>query len=225
MTPLRWAIFAGIFIIILGALILTKQNNDVDVSKVNENQAVTQKSETTIADHVFGNKDSKVTLIEYGDFQCPGCGGLHPSLKPVVEANKDNIAFIFRNFPLSSIHPNALAAASAAEAAGMQGKFWEMHDMLFENQNDWSNAKAEERSGIFEKYAKELGLNMNTFNKDIKSAAVADKIKRDQALGKKADVSSTPTLVLNGKKLTQDQYSTQEELEKTIANAIKENSQ
>ena len=223
MTPLRWAIFVEIFIIILGALILTKQNNDVDVSKVNENQAVTQKSETTIADHVFGNKDSKVTLIEYGDFQCPGCGGLHPSLKPVVEENKDNIAFIFRNFPLSSIHPNALAAASVAEAAGMQGKFWEMHDMLFENQNDWSNAKAEERSGIFERYAKELGLNMDTFNKDIKSAAVADKIKRDQALGKKADVSSTPTLVLNGKKLTQDQYSTQKALEKTIANAIKEN--
>ncbi len=225
MTPLRWAIFGAIFIVILGALVLTKQSDNIDVSNVNENKAVTKKSESEIADHIYGNKDSKVTLIEYGDFQCPGCGGLHPNLKPVVEENKENIAFIFRNFPLSSIHPNALAAASAAEAAGMQDKFWEMHDLLFENQDAWSNAKLEDRTKVFEDYAKQLELDMDKFREDVESKVVSQKIKRDQALGKKAGVESTPTLVLNGKKLSQDQFSSKEALEKTIANAIKENNQ
>lgn len=223
MTPLRWAIFAGTFIIILGVLVFTGQSNDVDVSKINENKAVTQTSEAEISDRIFGNKDSKVTLIEYGDFQCPGCGSLHTGLKPVLETNKESVAFIFRNFPLNSIHPNALAASSAAEAAGMQNKFFEMHDILFENQNEWSNANAEERTGIFEKYAKELELNMDEFKKDIGSPEVASKIKRDQALGKKAGAESTPTLVLNGKKLAQDQFSSPAAIEKTIADAIKEN--
>ncbi len=223
MTPLRWGIFAAIFIIILGALILTKQDNNVDVSNINENKAVTKKSESEIADHIFGNKDSKVTLIEYGDFQCPGCGGLHPNLKPVVEANKENITFIFRNFPLSSIHPNALAAASAAEAAGLQDKYWEMHDLLFENQNEWSETKLDERTKVFEGYAEGLGLDIKKFREDIESKQVSQKIKRDQALGKKAGAESTPTLILNGKKLTQDQFSSKAALEKTIVNAIKEN--
>lgn len=223
MTPLRWGVFAAIFIIILGVLIFTKQDNNVDVSKINENKAITKESKTEISDHIFGNKDSKTVLIEYGDFQCPGCGGLHPKLKPVVEENKDNIAFIFRNFPLSSIHPNALAAASAAEAAGLQDKFWEMHDLLFENQNEWSEAKLDERTTIFEKYAEELELDITKFKEDIESKEIAQKIKRDQALGKKAGVESTPTLILNGKKLNQSQFSTEAALRKALKDTVQEN--
>src|SRR5699024_4048070 len=87
-----------------------------------------------IADHVRGNPDAKVVLVEYGDYQCPGCAGIAPALNTIADRYSEDLAFVFRNFPLSSIHPNAKVAAATAEAAGLQGKFWEMHDKLYQEQ-------------------------------------------------------------------------------------------
>ena len=111
---------------------------------------------------------------------------------------KNKMTFIFRNFPLTSIHPNARAAAAAAEAAGLQGKYWEMHDILYENQKGWESATAEERDTLFSQYANTVGVNKEQFAKDLSNTNIGKKISFDQALGKKAKVSGTPTLYLNG---------------------------
>ncbi len=220
----RWFIFGAICIAIFGILIYQKSQDDssVDVSNIDAAKVVTkEKQQGGIEDHVFGTDSQKVVLVEYGDFQCPGCGSLYPKLHTVKEKYKDQLTFVFRNFPLTSIHPNALVAATAAEAAGLQGKWWEYHDKLFENQSDWSNLNANNREAKFEAYAKDLGLNTETFTKDLSSKKIIDKIDRDRKLGKKAGADSTPTLILNGKKLAQGQWTTEEKLEETIREAIK----
>ena len=135
MTKKTWIIFAVICIGIIGGLVYMSNGNKIDVSDVDEwsIQAASAKS-GDIADQVYGNKDAKVVIIEYGDYQCPGCASAQSALKTVSEKYKDTVAFVFRNFPLYSIHPNAFAAASFAEAAGLQGKYWEMHDKLYTTQ-------------------------------------------------------------------------------------------
>lgn len=231
MDRTRWIIFGVLCVGILGLLLVNKQGNSVDVSNIDASKVITKqtieknKDIGTISDHVYGTTSEKVTLIEYGDFQCPGCGSLYPSLHPLKEKYKDQLTFVFRNFPLTTIHPNALAAASAAEAAGLQDKFWEYHDKLYENQSEWSSLDTEKRGKAFEGYARSLKLNVETFTKDVGSKDVALKIQRDQALGKKIGASSTPTLVLNGKILSQEQWNTPENLEKTLVNAIKASGQ
>ena len=154
-------------------------------------------------DHVYGNKDSKVVLIEYADFQCPGCGAAFPIVKEIKEKYKDQIAYVYRYMPLVSIHPNAIAAAAGAEAAGLQGKFWEMHDLLYANQTSWSSASSSTRNSFYEQFAEQLGLNMTTYKSDVASSKVLDRISRDQSAAKKAGLQpSTPTFVLNGTKVT-----------------------
>ena len=201
MSKRTWIIFAVVCIAVLGGLVYLSGKNKIDVSSVDINKvqpAAAQSGE--IADHVFGKADSKVVLIEYGDFQCPGCGAAYQPVKEVTGKYKDQVAFIFRNFPLTTIHPNARAAAAAAEAAGLQGKYWEMHDKLYENQSTWENLSGNQRTDFFASYATDLGLNVDTFKADIAGTNTNQKISFDQAVGKKADVSATPTLLLNGKK-------------------------
>lgn len=204
-------------------LLFNRKNDEVKVDKIDPAKVITDNN--PLPDHTFGSDAKKVVLIEYGDFQCPGCGSLFPTIKPLKEHYKDQLTFVFRNFPLTAIHPNALAAATAAEAAGLQGKWWEYHDLLYENQSEWSQLDGSKRGDIFESYAKRLGLNIDKFKKDLKDDKIAQKIKRDQSLGKKIKATSTPTLVLNGKTLKQDQWSTAEKLEDTIRDAIKESGQ
>lgn len=151
-------------------------------------------------DHAKYGKDKKVTLIEYGDFQCPTCGSYYPLVKQVAEQYKDQVNFVFRHFPIISSHPNAFAAARAAEAASNQGKFWEMHDKLFETQQAWGQTAANQQS-LFESYAEELGLNMEQFKQDYASQAVADRINRDVSSAKQFGISGTPTFILNGEKI------------------------
>lgn len=206
MTRSRWIIFVLICIVTLGGLVLLSKKDSVDVASLDPAKAVSETT-TEIGDQVYGNKASKVVLIEYGDFQCPGCAGAFPQLKKIKETYKEQIAFIFRNFPLTAIHPNALAASTAAEAAGLQGKFWQMHDKLYENQNAWSAIDASKRTDIFAGYAQDLGLNVDQFKTDLSDPKVTAKISRDRALGNKLGVDSTPTVYLGSTKLTEEETS------------------
>lgn len=222
MTRTRWIIFAVIALLVLGGLVYFSNRNQVDVSQVDENKVIT---EGAIADRTIGSNDS-VTLIEYGDFQCPGCKSVAPGLKTLVGNYEDNITFIFRNFPLTNIHPNAIAAATAAEAAGQQGKFFEMHDILFQNQDSWKDASAENRTDVFRGYAEQLGLNIDEFNTALESSEVMEKIRRDQALARKSNASSTPTVILNGEMVDSSDFSQgTEELEKKLRDAIRSSGQ
>jgi protein-disulfide isomerase len=198
MTNTRWAVFVCICLAIIGGLVISTRRDKVNVSTIDPNAILTTGSN---ADHVLGDKSSKIVLIEYGDYQCPSCQGTAASLKPIVEEYKDQIAFVFRHFPLTTIHPNALAAAATAEAAGLQGKFWEMHDLLYTERDSWSNISAEERTKLFSGYAKGLDLDVARFDSDITSEKVSAKINYDRALAKKLGIEGTPTIFLNGKKL------------------------
>ena len=148
--------------------------------------------------HKTGNADAKVTIVEFGDFQCPGCGAAHPVLKKVLAQYTDpsKVNFVFRNFPLESIHPNARLAAEAAEAAGVQGKYWEMHDMLYEQQNEWSTSDAAQ--DIFTNYATALGLDVDKFKVSVGQRLFKAVIDADLADGNAVQVSGTPTFFING---------------------------
>lgn len=225
MSKKAWIIFAAVCVVLLGVLVYASSKDRIDVSNVDANAIQkADKQSGNIADHVFGKKDSKVIFIEYGDFQCPGCGGAFPAVKEVTEKYKDQLAFVFRNFPLSSLHPNARSAAAAAEAAGLQGKYWEMHDALYSNQSAWENLASDKRTDFFADYASNFGLDINKFKTDLASAEVNQKINFDQAVGKKMGVSATPTFFLNGEK--PEIYNSQggvdqEKLDKAIASALK----
>jgi protein-disulfide isomerase len=207
---------------ILAALIIFSGSTQIDVSKVDINTVQTaSKQNGNIADHVFGKTGSKVTLIEYGDFQCPGCGTEHKNIKTMIEKYKDQLQFVFRNFPLTSIHPNAKAAAAAVEAAGLQGKYWEMHNKIYESQSDWETLTGTDRSNKFASYAKEFGLNVTKFNTDIEADPISEKISYDQALSKKAEVDVTPTFYLNGTKLDPKIWSDDTKLKEAINTELK----
>lgn len=138
---------------------------------------------------------SPVVLEEYGDYQCPPCGQLYPELKQIEKEYGDQVKIVFHHFPLMKIHKNALAAAHAAEAARNQNKFWEMHDLLYRNQKDW-NALDDPRP-VFVSYAKQLGLNLDTFNQDMESNVIDQKISADIQRGSAQGVSGTPTVFLD----------------------------
>ena len=143
--------------------------------------------------HTVGNADSKVKIVEFGDYQCPACGAAYPIVKSVIGKNKDKIFFAFRNFPLSAVHPNARDSARAAEAAGEQGKFWEMHDLLYEKQSEWSSLG--NAGDKFKEYAQSLGLDMKKYAEDFDK--VIARINDDASLGDKAGIDSTPTFFVN----------------------------
>lgn len=150
--------------------------------------------------HVEGSSPEGVTLVEYGDYECPVCETFYPAAKQVAAKYSDKIVFQFRNLPLTSIHPNAFAGARAAEAAGLQGKYWEMHDLLYENQNAWVSAS--QPLPNFESYARSLGLNVSQFDRDYASEAVNKAINADlSAFDATGDEKATPTFYLDGQKL------------------------
>jgi protein-disulfide isomerase len=144
-------------------------------------------------DHAQGPASAPITLVEYGDYECPYCGEAYPALKKVQKRMGNNLRFVFRNFPLTQMHPYAFAAAEAAEAAGAQGKFWEIHDMLYEHQN---NLEPQALVG----YAKTLGLDMERFVKDVNDGAFTAKIKHDFQTGLMSGVNGTPSLFINGER-------------------------
>lgn len=141
-------------------------------------------------DHVEGPADARVTLVEYGDFECPHCGAAHLIVKAVQKAMGDRLRFVFRHFPLTQIHPHAEAAAEASEAAGAQGQFWAMHDLLFENQH------ALEDDDLLI-YASEIGLDVGRFARELASALYAARVREDYLSGLESGVTGTPTLFIN----------------------------
>lgn len=200
MTKKTWLIFGALCIALLGGLVYMSRNNKIDVSQVDAN-AVQKASDQNgnIADHTYGNMSSKVILIEYGDYQCPGCGSAYPVIKQVTEKYKDKMGFIFRNYPLYTAHPNAFAASSAAEAAGLQGKYWEMHDKLYTNQSAWNQLTGSARTEYFVSAANEIGANGAALQSQLDNPSIKRKIDVDEALGKKAGVTGTPSLYINGR--------------------------
>ena len=224
MSKKAWIIFATVCIVLLGVLIYLSNKDKVDVSGVDLNKIQSASQQAgDIADHVFGKANSKVILIEYGDYQCPGCGSVYPTLKSLTDKYQGQIAFVFRNFPLTTLHPNALAAAAAAEAAGLQGKYFEMHDALYSSQSSWENLGISDRTDYFANLAKGLGLNVDTFKSDMASTKVNQKINFDIALGKKANLDGTPSLFLDGQAVSQNTWSEQANFDAAIAQELKNN--
>lgn len=150
---------------------------------------------------VRGKKDAKTTLVEFGDFQCPACRTAEPLVRQAMVDFDGKIKFNFKHFPLISVHPNGMLAARAAEAAGVQNKFWEMHDWLYDNQDLWSGLSGSEAKQKLIDAAVELKLKADQFKKDIDSKAVSDKINETQSEAITLGVNSTPTFYLNNKKI------------------------
>jgi protein-disulfide isomerase len=163
--------------------------------------ATTTTAAITSSDHTRGDANAKVTLIEYGDFECPACGAYEPLVEQLYQQYGSQVLFVFRNFPLYQIHPFAMIAAQAAEAANLQGKYWEMHDLLYKDQADWTAnttlTPAQVVSQYFDAYATQLGLNVTQFNTDINSTAVKNVVQNDITLGNDAQVNHTPTFFIN----------------------------
>jgi protein-disulfide isomerase len=187
------AVLAAIVLVFVGIVAFSGNKND--------SSKKSSSSSNTLTEHVTGNTSSSVALVEYGDYQCPYCQQYFQTVKQVVDTNKDKIKFQFRNFPLNNVHQNAFAAARAAEAAGIQNKYWEMHDMLYETVNwqIWTRQGSPQSS--FEAYAKQLGLNPTQFKTDFASEKVNDLINADMAEGNRLGITGTPTFFLNGKQI------------------------
>ena len=143
----------------------------------------------TEKDHAQGPADAPVTLVEYGDYECPYCGKAYPIVKEIQKRMGNRLRFIFRNFPLNTLHEHAGVAAQAAEAAAVQGKFWEMHDILYENQNDLDDVQ---------QYAIKVGLELYQFEADLSGEKYAKRVRDDFRGGIRSGVNGTPTFFING---------------------------
>jgi len=151
-------------------------------------------------DHIQGPADASVTLLEYGDYQCPYCGAAYPIVKQVQQAMGDGLRFVFRNFPISTSHPHAEQAAEAAEAAAAQGQFWPMHDLLYENQQ---HLETQDLVG----YAQQLGLDAERFRRELDEGLHAARVHEDFMSGVHSGVNGTPSFYVNGVRY-EDAYDT-----------------
>ena len=188
-----WIIIALIVVVVLGVAIFNSKK-----------ETANNPTSTNATNHLKGKADSTVKLVEYGDFQCPACYSYYPVVKQVAAEYGDRVSVQFRNFPLS-IHLNARAASRAAEAASKQGKFWEMHDLLFENadpngKTGWVSSNAP--TTFFNTFAKEIGIDVEQFKTDFASNEINSRVNADLAAGEKLGVEGTPTFFLDGKKIS-----------------------
>lgn len=146
-----------------------------------------------------GGESAKVVLIEYSDFQCPACAAFAPVVKGLIEEFGEDLKIVYRHFPLFQSHLNAISAAEASEAAGGQGKFWQMHDMIFDNQREWENSR--KAKDIFKGYAVSIGIDAEKFSEDLNSKEVDNAVKSDLKDAQKLNLSYTPTFILNGERI------------------------
>lgn len=147
----------------------------------------------TSADHSRGPDSAPVTLVEYGDFECPNCGEAYPILQELLRRLDGSVRFVYRNFPLSQSHPHAEEAAEAAEAAAAQGKFWQMHNLLFEHQDALTRHD-------LRRYAAEIGLDLARFDHEMAEHRYAEDVQEDFRSGVRSDVNGTPTFFINGER-------------------------
>ena len=158
-----------------------------------------------LSKHIKGNPDAVVALTEYSDFECPACKQFEPIVNEILAQYGDNILFEYKHFPLIQIHPYAEQAASAAEAAGQQGKFFEFKELLFENQEAWVPPNPAP-SKYFSQYAEELGLDMPQFNRQLRSSLIKDNVRASYSIARDLGLTSTPTFFLNGQKMNITTY-------------------
>ncbi len=188
-------IWAGVSLLIVIVLIV--------VIKIGSNRATNSgtvlKTPVTVNDHIQGSTNAKVTLVEYGDFECPVCLTYYPMAKQLHADFPNSVAFVFREFPLTSIHHNAQIAAQAAEASAKQGKFWDMHDMLYNTQNNWSTMS--DPTSYFVTLANSIGLNVKQFKIDLNSKTIKKHVAQDLASANANGLNATPTFFLNGKEI------------------------
>lgn len=183
-------------VIIVGAVfILSRGGNSITNTQVATNPQNIIRSDS----YHEGSSSAKVTVVEFGDYQCPACGQAYPITKQMLSDYSSRINFVFRNFPLPQ-HQNAMIAAEAAEAAGAQNKFWQMHDKLYETQNDWSESS--KPLDMFNSYAKDLGLDLSKFDSEVTSNKYQSKIQQDIDDGNSLSIDATPTFFINGEKTT-----------------------
>ena len=193
---LMWISGIGIAVIVIGFYFWNKSGGAVATTTA----PILEMSQLVANDsHRIGESTAKVVVTEFGDYECPACGAAHPVTKQLLEKYKDNkdVAFVFRNYPLPQ-HRNAIPAAQFAEAVALQGKFWEMHDKIYETQTKWSLLP--DASSVFLGYAQDLHLDMTKLAQDIKSDSVSKRIKDDQTAGDAININSTPTFYVNGVK-------------------------
>ena len=190
MSKQFWIALAAIIVILGGVVFVT-----------NHNKPASSSGSGKPTNHIEGSSPTGARLIEYGDYQCPVCGTFYQVTQEIVAKYDKKLIFQFRNLPLTSLHPNAFAAARAAEAAGLQNKYWQMHDLLYQNQSSWSQAS--DPLSYFDAYARTIGLNISKFDTDFSSDAVNRSINADlDAFAKTGDEMATPTYYLNGQRLS-----------------------
>ncbi len=187
-------------VLLVGGVVVASKSRPVSdnptVVSTNDNKAIDLNINDK--DWIKGKADAPVTLVEYGDFQCPACGAYYELLTEMTKEMPDKFRLVFRNYPLTNIHDKAWTAAKAAEAAGKQGKFWEMYDKLFSNQETWGKELLAKFNQTVEGFAKDIGLNMDQFMKDMASSEVEAAVKEDWDIGNKLNIKGTPTFYVNG---------------------------
>ncbi len=215
------AIIAVVAVIGVGAfLVIDGINNATDYTKYDFYSVIApDKHNGEIGDHVKGDPEAPVLIFEYADFQCPGCASVNPRVNKTIEQLDGKLAVVYRSF-LLSYHQNGTAAASAAEAAGLQGYWKEYADMLFAKQLEWEDASASERTELFNKYFEEVTEgkgDLEKFNKDIASEQVSKKINFDMGVGKRMDIGGTPAFYIDGQLITWNKAGSLEINGKTIS--------
>jgi len=193
------AIIAVIVAVMIGGFILLNKSNQTGNSGTVDTNLLVRSNSNKI-----GN-GTKVTFVEFADFQCPACSTVFTVVDKLISNYKDRVTFVYRYFPLTQIHKNSLTADEAAEAAAAQGKFWEMAKKLYANQQQWENSDTP--VDFFAIYAQELGLDVSKFKNDITTNKYSDKITQDQNDGEKIGIQGTPTIYINGKTQSNFDYS------------------
>ncbi len=190
--PLLIGTLLGTFALIFGVVFFFSKSSEVtaDPTLVQGNM-----------NHVKGNQDSNIVVVEFSDFQCPACAATQPYIDQIYQDYQDKIKFVYRHFPLHSLHPNAQLAAQAAEVAAEEGKFWEYHDLLFANQSDWENLSGDELLEKFSAYAQQLQIDKTLFSERIESDQIKQRVQSDEQAALQLGLNSTPTFFVNDRKV------------------------
>lgn len=190
----RFLVILAALVVIFGGIFVVSQGSNNNKNSSNNSQS----SGAQPTNHIEGEGTTGVKLVEYGDFQCPICSEYYKTVNEVASQYSKQIYFQYRNLPLTQIHPNGFASSRAAEAAGLQNKYWQMHDLLYKNQDNW--ASSSNPLALYTGYAKQLGLNVNQFNTDYASEKVNNSINADvAAFNKTGQQMATPSFFLDGK--------------------------